>query len=308
MSWLQFTIALTTDEAAQFESVMVANGAVAVTYESQADEVVLEPEPGAIPLWQRINLAALFSTGTDIAGLNDALRALDPQIHRRLDVAFIAEEDWQQRLANHTVRAHFGGRLWLLPKSESQTLERLASAVSEVESARLYLEPGLAFGSGSHPTTRMCLEWIASNVFPEQRVLDFGCGSGILAIAAALLGATVVAVDYDDQAILATRENAEFNGVSERVETLTLGQWQAVQAGSHGNFDRHFDVVAANILAAPIIELAPMFCRSLVAGGSLVLSGILDHQAEQVVDEYSNIVFLPAITEAEWVCLTGALA
>ena len=301
MNWLQITLALGTQEAAEFETVLQAHGAVAITYESQADEVVLEPKPGEIPLWQHINLVALFSIDTNISGLNEALRVLDAEVHERLDVAFVAEEDWQQRLANHTVSAEFGGRLLLLPKIEAVAQRVVAKA----EKAALYLEPGLAFGSGSHPTTRMCLEWLASHIKADQVVLDFGCGSGILAIGAALLGARVIAVDHDDQAITATRENAQFNGVSEQIQTLTLVDW-----GRDGSWQasEHFDVVVANILAAPLIDLAPTFSRSLRQGGSLVLAGILDHQASQVMQAYPGVKFGPTVAEDEWVCLAGMLA
>ena len=301
MNWLQITLALGTQEAAEFETVLQAHGAVAITYESQADEVVLEPKPGEIPLWQHINLVALFSIDTNISGLNEALRVLDAEVHERLDVAFVAEEDWQQRLANHTVSAEFGGRLLLLPKIEAVAQRVVAKA----EKAALYLEPGLAFGSGSHPTTRMCLEWLASHINADQVVLDFGCGSGILAIGAALLGARVIAVDHDDQAITATRENAQFNGVSEQIQTLTLVDW-----GRDGSWQasEHFDVVVANILAAPLIDLAPTFSRSLRRGGSLVLAGILDHQASQVMQAYPGVKFGPTVAEDEWVCLAGMLA
>ena len=301
MNWLQITLALGTQEAAEFETVLQAHGAVAITYESQADEVVLEPKPGEIPLWQHINLVALFSIDTNISGLNEDLRVLDAEVHERLDVAFVAEEDWQQRLANHTVSAEFGGRLLLLPKIEAVAQRVVAKA----EKAALYLEPGLAFGSGSHPTTRMCLEWLASHIKADQVVLDFGCGSGILAIGAALLGARVIAVDHDDQAITATRENAQFNGVSEQIQTLTLVDW-----GRDGSWQasEHFDVVVANILAAPLIDLAPTFSRSLRRGGSLVLAGILDHQASQVMQAYPGVKFGPTVAEDEWVCLAGTLA
>ncbi|MBP74435.1 MAG: 50S ribosomal protein L11 methyltransferase [Gammaproteobacteria bacterium] len=301
MNWLQITLALGTQEAAEFETVLQAHGAVAITYESQADEVVLEPKPGEIPLWQHINLVALFSIDTNISGLNEALRVLDAEVHERLDVAFVAEEDWQQRLANHTVSAEFGGRLLLLPKIEAVAQRVVAKA----EKAALYLEPGLAFGSGSHPTTRMCLEWLASHIKADQIVLDFGCGSGILAIGAALLGARVIAVDHDDQAITATRENAQFNGVSEQIQTLTLVDWGRDRSWQASE---HFDVVVANILAAPLIDLAPTFSRSLRRGGSLVLAGILDHQASQVMQAYPGVKFGPTVAEDEWVCLAGTLA
>ena len=136
-------------------------------------------------------------------------------------------------------------------------LAGVAAESVPTDKAVLYLEPGLAFGSGSHPTTRMCLEWVASYVLPDQTVLDFGCGSGILAVAAALLGARVVAVDYDDQAVQATRENAEFNQVSDRIAILSLTEFENRQQRWAG----HFDVVVANILAAPIIDLAPFLRR-----------------------------------------------
>ena len=169
----------------------------------------------------------------------------------------------------------------------------------------LYLEPGLAFGSGSHPTTRMCLEWLARHVAAQQTVLDFGCGSGILAIGAALLGARVIAVDHDSQAILATQENAAFNGVGKHIQTLTLEEWERNRSPQALE---QFDIVVANILAAPIIELAPTFLRSLRPGGSVVLAGILDHQAADVMEAYPDIAFGPVVAEEEWVCLTGTLA
>ena len=301
MNWLQITLALGTHEAAEFETVLQAHGAVAITFESQADEVVLEPKPGEIPLWQHINLVALFSIDTNISGLNEALRVLDAAVHERLDVAFVTEENWQQCLSNQTVSAEFGGRLLLLPKIEA-VAQRVAA---KAEKAALYLEPGLAFGSGSHPTTRMCLEWLASHIKADQVVLDFGCGSGILAIGAALLGARVIAVDHDDQAITATRENAQFNGVSEQIQTLTLVDWGRDRSWQASE---HFDVVVANILAAPLIDFAPTFSRSLRQGGSLVLSGILDHQASQVMQAYPGVKFGPTVAEDEWVCLSGTLA
>ena len=301
MNWLQITLALGTHEAPEFETVLQAHGAVAITFESQADEVVLEPKPGEIPLWQHINLVALFSIDTNISGLNEALRVLDAAVHERLDVAFVTEEDWQQCLSNQTVSAEFGGRLLLLPKIEA-VAQRVAA---KAEKAALYLEPGLAFGSGSHPTTRMCLEWLASHIKADQVVLDFGCGSGILAIGAALLGARVIAVDHDDQAITATRENAQFNGVSEQIQTLTLVDWGRDRSWQASE---HFDVVVANILAAPLIDLAPTFSRSLRQGGSLVLAGILDHQASQVMQAYPGVKFGPTVAEDEWVCLAGTLA
>lgn len=298
-------MSLGTQEAQGFEDTLVAAGAVAITYESLADEVVLEPAPGTLPMWNSISLLALFPVNADMAGLNASLRALDSDIHKRLEVDFIAEEDWHQRLANHTVRAKFGDKLWLMPKSEhGKPLPGSQNGnAGDAEARALYLEPGLAFGSGSHPTTRMCLDWIARHTRQNHQVLDFGCGSGILAIAAALFGASVVAVDHDPQALMATRENAEFNGVSDRITTLSPDQWQKAQAQLVGEFD----VVAANILAGPIVDLASTFCSMLRGAGDMVLSGILDQQAQQVMDAFPQVTFRPVISEEEWICLTGQL-
>jgi len=286
------------------EELLLQAGASAVTLESLADEVVLEPDPGAIPLWSSIRLKALFPLDTDIPALRDALTSIDADIHQRLEVDFVGEEDWQLRMLNHAVNAQFGGRLRLQPKSFEGDAADAASVVGNNQTY-LYLEPGLAFGSGSHPTTHMCLEWIASHLKPQQRVMDFGCGSGILAIGAALLGAEVVAVDHDDQAVLATNENAEFNNIAANVETLSLTQWQQLPELERAKFEASFDVLIANILAAPLISLADEFVGLLSPGGRLVLSGVLVEHADDVMAAYSGIQFEEPIIEEQWACLVG---
>lgn len=308
MSWLQVTLSLTSENVAMAEELLLQAGASAVTLESLADEVVLEPDPGAIPLWSSIRLKALFSLDADIPALRETLTSIDADIHQHLEVDFVGEEDWQLRMLNHAVNAQFGGRLWLQPKFFEAAAEAEAIEASSVESDQiyLYLEPGLAFGSGSHPTTRMCLEWIASNLAPQQRVMDFGCGSGILAIGAALFGAQVVAVDHDEQAVLATNENAEFNNVAASIETLSLAQWQQMPALQRAKFAGAFDLLVANILAAPLISLAEEFVGLLAPGGRLVLSGVLAEQVDGVMAAYPSIQFEAPIIEEQWACLVGA--
>ena len=306
MSWLQVTLSLTSVNVAMSEELLLQAGASAVTLESLADEVVLEPDPGAIPLWSSIRLKALFPLDTDIPALREALMSIDADIHQRLEVDFVGEEDWQLRMLNHAVNAQFGGRLRLQPNSFEGDAADAASVVGNNQTY-LYLEPGLAFGSGSHPTTRMCLEWIASHPKPQQRVMDFGCGSGILAIGAALLGAEVVAVDHDDQAVLATNENAEFNNIAANVETLSLAQWQQLPELERAKFEASFDVLVANILAAPLISLADEFVGLLAPGGRLVLSGVLAEQADDVMAAYPGIQFETPIIEEQWACLVGVL-
>jgi len=303
VSWLQVTLSLTSVNVAAAEELLLHAGASAVTLESLADEVVLEPDPGAIPLWRSIRLKALFPLDADIAGLGDALTGIDADIHRRLEVDFVGEEDWQLRMLNHAVNAQFGGRLWLQPKSFEGEGGSAASIVEDSDQTYLYLEPGLAFGSGSHPTTRMCLEWIALHLKPQQRVMDFGCGSGILAIGAALLGAKVVAVDHDDQAVLATNENAQFNNVAASIDTLSLAQWQQLPELERAKFAGSFDLLVANILAAPLINLADEFVGLLGPGGQLVLSGVLAEQADDVMAAYPSVQFAEPIIEEQWACL-----
>jgi len=302
VSWLQVTLSLTSQKLAMAEELLLQAGASAVTLESLADEVVLEPDPGAVPLWSSIRLKALFPLDTDVPSLRKVLTQIDPNIHQHLEVDFIGEEDWQLRMLNHAVNAQFGGRLWLQPKSlEGNGLARLDN-----DQIYLFLEPGLAFGSGSHPTTRMCLEWIASHLKPGQRVMDFGCGSGILAIGAALLGGDVVAVDHDDQAVLATDENAQFNNVGDKIAALSLRQWQQQPKSKRAEYLGSFDLLAANILAAPLISLADEFVSLLAPKGHLVLSGVLAEQADEVMAAYPSMQFSEPIIEEQWACLVGA--
>ena len=295
MSWIQLRWQLRSEQVAGAESLLSDHGAVAIVLESLADEVVLEPDPGATPMWTEVCLKAFFSFDLDVAALGSALRSYHPDVHDHCEFDFVAEQDWQTALQQQAPPQEFAGRLWLLPKS----------AVNDAEpsdAACLYLDPGLAFGSGSHPTTRMCLSWMAREVRAEQRVLDFGCGSGILAIAAVLLGATAVAVDHDDQAVLATTDNAHFNGIdATQLKVVSLAEWQAQWQPRAS-----FDVVAANILASPLQQLAPHFCTLLAPQGHVVLSGILPEQCSEVMSAYPQIDFVDPVIEDGWACLIGA--
>ena len=293
MSWLQLELRAVPDVLTASEEVLLEAGAVAITLLSDDDEPVLEPAPGETPLWSSVRLLALLPVDTDMAGLQQQLQQL-PQPPPVLDVQFLADQNWQAQMNNHTVDHVFAERLWLLPKKQ-QVDDKTAGRYT-----LLRLEPGLAFGSGSHPTTRLCLQWLAENVQPGQKVLDFGCGSGVLAIAAALLGAQVVAVDHDPQAILATRDNAAYNGLqSLQVDVVLADQWQAPL------YHEQFDVVVANILAAPLQSLAAQFEAVTVHGGAIVLSGILEAQAENVASSYQQTTFVEPYIEAGWVCLAG---
>jgi len=299
VSWLQLELRATPDTLPVVEQALLECGAVSLTLVSDADEPVLEPAPGETPLWSNVRVMALFDLATDMSEVRATLAAHD-LLNADLQVEFVPAADWQSATRSHAVNQIFGERLWVLPKE----LQIDAGTGTSNDSAlvQLRLDPGLAFGSGAHPTTRMCLGWLSRHVQTGQRVLDFGCGSGILAIAAALLGARVVAVDHDAQAVMATRDNAAYNGVDEaQLEVLSLQEWQREPRR------RCFDVIVANILAGPLCSLAAEFEQALVPGGALILSGVLAEQANDVMSSYTATQFDRPETEAGWACLTGRL-
>ena len=294
MSWLQIEVSTVPDDLAELETALEDNGALAITLLSNADEAVLEPRPGETPLWHAVRLKALFPLDTDVAALRELLSPYD-----QVDIDLVGEVDWQARAGQYAVNEVFGERLWLLPKDQR---DEFADPPAAGEPVRLFLAPGLAFGSGGHPTTRLCLAWLAEATMYGSRVLDFGCGSGVLGIAAGLLGASVVAVDHDPQAIVATRENAAYNGLAARdLQTLDLAQWAAAE---HRDT---FDVVVANILATPLMDLAEDFETVARPGAHIVLSGILNTQADDVRAAYPRTIFDMPISDGEWALLVGTL-
>jgi ribosomal protein L11 methyltransferase len=293
VSWLQLRLQVTPDALDDVEQVFFSCGAVAITLLSDANEPVLEPDPGETPLWSSVWIQGLFPIDTDIHALRSGLEGLSIVLEGAPDVDFVGAQNWQQAVRTYAVDRVFGERLWLLPKDQAVT-------IAKPNLVQLRLDPGLAFGSGSHPTTSLCLQWLADSIKPDMKVLDFGCGSGVLGIGAALLGASVTAVDHDRQAVLATSENAAYNGLGrDRVNVMALDQWQPEQ------YLQHFDVVVANILAAPLQALAPDFERVLKARGAIVLSGILSDQADEVMASYAQTDFSSPEFEAGWARLQG---
>ncbi|MEQ8482815.1 MAG: 50S ribosomal protein L11 methyltransferase [Pseudomonadales bacterium] len=300
MTWLQLSVAVGRDQVDRADAVLQAGGAHAVSLSAAGEEVLLEPLPGQQPLWHQVRLEALLEPDADLSALRAELAPLGARL---VDVQFVAPEDWQQRWRAHAVRACFGGRLWVLPRDEPFAPPaggKAGAAGSAV--AVLRLDPGLAFGSGSHPTTRLCLAGLAAQPLAGRDVLDFGCGSGILALAACLLGARrVVAVDHDPQALLATRDNAAYNDIDER--TLTVLTPEALLGPDQPLWQ--FDVVVANILARPLIDLAPALCAVTAPGGLLMLSGLLAEQADMVRAAYPEVRFDAPAHEEEWIRLDG---
>lgn len=290
MSWFQFEWVLRPTQLAEAESILFECGAISLSLVGDTDEPVLEPAPGELPLWSSIRMRALFPLSVDIQALKATL-ASEPSIAGGMEIQFVGERDWQAQARRFAVDRVFAGRLRLRPPTH--LIEEDDPYVN------LYLEPGLAFGSGAHATTAMCLTWLAAHVVPDLRVLDFGCGSGVLGIAAALLGAQVIAVDYDQQALQATRENADRNGCLSGMDILSLEAWQAAPVGDN-------DVVVANILAGPLVHMAQGLCEVLRPGGWIVLSGILESQVDEVTTAYAGTVkFTAPLIKEGWVCLLG---
>lgn len=275
--------------APEVEQVFLRNGAQAVTFSDAGDQPVLEPLPGETPLWPETKITGLFDAGHDFRRLEDDLKGsfdlaeLPP--HR---IEALEDRAWEREWLAHFRPMRFGRRLWVCPGDDS---------VEKEHQVVVRLDPGLAFGTGTHATTALALEWLDGADLAGKRVLDFGCGSGILAIAALLLGARAAkACDIDRQALTATRDNAKRNGVDER---LTVTPDPGTPEGA-------FDVVLANILAEPLIDSAAIIGGHVAAGGSLLLSGILEHQVEAVARAYRERVDFdcPAVRES-WVRLTG---
>ncbi|MFP6817437.1 MAG: 50S ribosomal protein L11 methyltransferase [Pseudomonadales bacterium] len=285
MSWLKLDLDVAAADAEAVGDLLLALGAVSVSVSASSADAVVEPAPGATPLWRRNRLSALLPLDADVAAVRNSLAEHVPDA--RFEVGFVGEDEKLEGWREYAVERCFGGRLWVLPRDA-----RARSGPT------LRLDPGLAFGTGRHPTTRLCLEWLASRDLGGARLLDFGCGSGILALAACALGAgEVVAVDHDPQALLATRENAAYNHVTS--EQLIVQEPTEIAVGGG------FDVIVANILANPLLELAAEFVALLRPGASLVLSGILADQTDQVVDGYPGIRFDAPVQDGDWLRLSG---
>lgn len=298
MSWLQLEFAVQSADVETLEETLLAHAALAITLASEADEQILEPAPGATPLWSLIRLSALMPLDVDLAQLRSALAA---GFQQTFEIKFIGEADWQAQAQQYAANRVFAGRLHLCPPE--------APASSEFpEAQRLLLEPGMAFGSGTHPTTQLCLAWLAAHINAGDRVLDYGAGSGILAIGACLLGASAVAVDYDQQAVIAAEENGLRNGLRVALESASVDAdlrvmhsdtWLA-QADNET-----FDVVVANILAEPLRQLAATLQGHMRAGSRLVLSGLLAEQVAEVTAAYTDVRFDEPELLDGWACLVG---
>ena len=290
--WLRLTAITGQHSSEELEDALLAAGAVAVTLEDDGDEPLLEPGPGETPLWGQTRVTGLFDA--HIADLEQVRSILREHLGSEPEVTALPLEDrdWVRAWMEDYHPMAFGRRLWICP-SHRQPPDPAA--------VNVMLDPGLAFGTGTHATTALCLNWLDGADLADKTVIDYGCGSGVLAIAAALLGARDVrAVDIDPQALLATDDNAQRNQVTERIRT---GEPEALDGPLD---DGPADILLANILAGPLAALAPRLGPMVAPGGHLVLAGLLERHADELEAIYEPwFTFLPREEQEGWVRLVG---
>jgi ribosomal protein L11 methyltransferase len=295
MPFLQLSLDIGKRDPEPIEEALFAAGALSVTLQDSADDPILEPAPGATPLWPTVTVKALFANDASqdqlIAALSDELGTLPEHAFEN-----IQDRTWEREWLKDFKPMRFGERLWVCPGGMLPPSDLLPVAGSRKPSVLISLDPGLAFGTGTHPTTALCLEWLDGAELAGKRIIDYGCGSGILAIAALKLGAaSAVGLDIDDQALVASRENAKRNDVGDR---LTL---QPASAPLDS-----VDIVLANILAGPLHDLAPLLAGLVSARGHLVLSGILKGQAPDLARRYAAWFDMePVVLRDDWGRLVG---
>ncbi len=285
MPWIQLKINTTNELAEQISEQLEESGAVSVTFQDTYDTPVFEPLPGETRLWGNTDVIGLYDAQTDVHALISAF-GLDNYPYK---VEQLEDKDWEREWMDNFHPMQFGERLWICPSWRE---------IPDPNAVNVMLDPGLAFGTGTHPTTALCLAWLDSLDLKDKIIIDYGCGSGILAIAALKLGAKhAIGIDIDPQALQASRDNAERNGVSDKL---------ALHLAKDIPDDLLADVVVANILAGPLKELEPSISILVKPNGKLGLSGILSAQAKSVCDAYAPHFKLdPVIEQDEWCRITA---
>ena len=294
MPWVQITLSSSPENSEFLEDMLLLCGAGAVSMLDGADQPVFEPIKDTTPLWQDTQVMGLFEADTDGDALLDYLGngwlaafANTPFPNYKLEI--LEDKDWERQWMDRFEPLQFGSRLWVCPSWKP---------VPDPMAVNLMLDPGLAFGTGSHPTTALCLQWIAEQDWQGKTVIDYGCGSGILAIGTILMGAErVLGVDNDTQALTATKDNAQRNGIAAQAIPVFLPEDTPQEA---------VDVMLANILAGPLIEMAAHLAELTKVRGLITLSGILEHQADAVVEAYSPWFDMhTVVSKDEWVRIDG---
>lgn len=290
MPWIQLRINTTNDNAEQFSDLLEESGAVSVTFQDTYDTPVFEPLPGETRLWGNTDVIGLYEADTDTTQLINILQCsplFSAELHYKIEQ--LEDKDWEREWMDNFHPMQFGQRLWICPSWRE---------IPDPNAVNVMLDPGLAFGTGTHPTTALCLQWLDSLDLQDKIIIDYGCGSGILAIAALKLGAkAAIGIDIDPQALQASRDNAQRNHVSDK---LSLYLAKDTPTGLLA------DVVVANILAGPLRELEPQISVLVKPQGLLGLSGILENQSAGVCSAYqANFKLDPVMTKEEWCRITG---
>lgn len=266
--YIEIKLIVPSQKADEVSDTLSALGAMAVTYQDAKDSPILEPLPGEVRLWPQTVVTGLFDNNVDITSIKDALIALVGD-NTPISDSSLEDKDWIRAWMDQFKPINFGKRLCICPST--YTIEDKSKAV-------VMLDPGLAFGTGTHPTTALCLEFLDSLDLKDKEVVDYGCGSGILGIAALILGAKqVYAIDIDDQALSASLDNAKRNGVDTKL-FLTKNSADL----------KACPVLVANILAGPLCELENVIASKVVSGGKLALSGLIEEQRDEIIQAYSK--------------------
>ena len=299
MAWRLLRLQISPARADEIEQLLLDHGALSVTLDDAKDQQLFQTEPGATPLWDEVRMSGMFDESVDLeqlaAILNEQLSGeLDPAI----EIQHLADQDWEKSWMDRFHPMRFGNRLWICPSW---------STPPEPEAVNIMLDPGLAFGTGTHPTTALCLEWLEQQNLEGKLVVDYGCGSGVLGIAAALLGAKrVLAVDNDSQAIIASEANREANALDSSVLSVYLPENFVPEKLSPQPPLLPADILLANILAGPLEELASTFAALVRPGGDLVLSGVLSEQAPALLSCYQPWFEMTEPSERDgWARLCG---
>ncbi len=303
MPWIEVSLTLHSDQQEAVEAVLEEIGALSVTLldadaDTSNEQAILEPGVGETPVWSLLVLSALFEAEVDRSGLLHVLGELLPELEPD-QVVFreVADQDWTRVWMDQFKPMQFGRRLWIYPWNIEPPTQTDATGRSSEACVIVRLDPGMAFGTGTHPTTALCLEWLDQAELNGKSLIDYGCGSGVLAIAAALLGAKpVIAIDNDPQAIDASRDNAERNGVADAISLY-------LPKSDPGGL---VDVLVANILAGPLAQLASLFAARIKPGGALALSGILLGQQDELLECYAEwFEGLAFSVREDWVRIDG---
>ena len=289
MAWTQLHMTLSGDDCSVVETTLEALGSLSITLTDAEDQPFFEPAPGELPLWDRVNATVLFDESIDATHVHSVMEGLSGITLSNWTEEHLADEDWERRWMDEFEPIHFGADLWVCPSWLTPP---------NPDAINLMLDPGLAFGSGTHETTALCLEWLAEHSVTDRSVIDYGCGSGILAIAALRLGASsATGIDIDPEALIASRDNAEKNDISDEQFYVQLVDESPVEPA---------DLMLANILSGPLIHLAPTLAALTAENGDIVLSGILQEQAEDVRSAYLPWFDMDTATvKGDWCRLTG---